>query len=38
MFEDEGLEGGAQESEENLTSDALIPCSFCCEMCKGIQL
>ena len=25
-------------NEENLTSDGLIPCSFCCELCKGIQL
>ena len=37
LYKKDRLEDGAQESEENPSTGGLIPCSFCCKMCKGIR-
>ena len=37
MSEEERSDRRADEIEENILTDGLIPCSFCCKMCKGVH-
>ena len=37
MSKEDRSEGRAEEIEENILTNGLIPCSFCCKMCKGVR-
>ena len=37
MSEEERSDRRADEIEENIVTDGLIPCSYCCKMCKGVR-
>ena len=37
MSKEDRSEGRVEEIEENILTNGLIPCSFCCKMYKGVR-